>query len=470
MHLDQDRRLTSPAVFRLGALTSVVVVVVACRGREPFDSGVLDTVDGERDAGAVTNMDGGLIVDAGSSVDAGFGDDAGAICPPTYTRDPGGLCVRWRGVDGFVPLREWFVATRLADDRVLACGGIGVAEGAWTEPLPDCSIFDPLTESWTATTAMPSPRFSALSVLLADGRVLVVGGWTFAPDGLEREPQAAASVFDPASSAWAEVTLPAELHLGGAAATDGAGRAIFAGGYAPDASVGGEASRTVEAFDDIAGTWVRLPDLTVPRIGHRLARLADDSLIVAGGAAVGRDTGRDEDAYRVVERLPVDGGAWEVLPAAQFGRWRPALFDADGGILVVGGTRYIVDAGVPYFVERYDFATGAWSTRGEARIVDNFEAARLADGRILIVGDSPDDSPTYPLRQLAAQIGTPDGDVFAPSIPLAAFQYLNWYRLFALDDGRVLVGESRGLRTAVWDAGTADEPSNWHVLELVAPE
>jgi N-acetylneuraminic acid mutarotase len=66
----------------------------------------------------------------------------------------------------------------LGDGRVLIAGGveaIGVHTGA--DPVARAQIYDPAARSWATVAPLPAARYGAVAVTLADGRVLLVGGY-----------------------------------------------------------------------------------------------------------------------------------------------------------------------------------------------------------------------------------------------------------------------------------------------------
>jgi hypothetical protein len=66
--------------------------------------------------------------------------------------------------------REQHTATLLADGRVLAVGGFNSA------PLDSAQLYNPATGLWNATASLNTPRYRHTATLLPNGQVLVVGG------------------------------------------------------------------------------------------------------------------------------------------------------------------------------------------------------------------------------------------------------------------------------------------------------
>lgn len=79
---------------------------------------------------------------------------------------------RFASVGQMVTPRSGHVATLLNDGKVLLAGGVGTG---WTF-LSDAEIFDPQTNTFTATGGMTTARESHTATLLKDGKVLITGG------------------------------------------------------------------------------------------------------------------------------------------------------------------------------------------------------------------------------------------------------------------------------------------------------
>ena len=129
-------------------------------------------------------------------------------------------------------------ATTLADGRVLFTGGCsrpgceGVAAAATT------AIFDARRAVISAGPRLRQPRISHTATLLADGRVLVAGGYP----GEGAPPTASMEVFDPAAGAFRSFGSLRVARADHTATLLPDGRVLVAGGRGVD----GTALRSVE--------------------------------------------------------------------------------------------------------------------------------------------------------------------------------------------------------------------------------
>jgi Galactose oxidase, central domain len=118
---------------------------------------------------------------------------------------------------------------------VLVTGG-HVPTGGTTK----VAVYDPATGSWTTVGPMSTPRFKHVSVLLPDGRALILGGTTD-----DREILATTELFDPRTGRFTPgptMRAPRYKLAGGAVVLDD-GRVLVGGG-----------ATTVEALDVGRGT------------------------------------------------------------------------------------------------------------------------------------------------------------------------------------------------------------------------
>lgn len=195
----------------------------------------------------------------------------GAMLPEAFLFDPTSSSFAPGGT--LAAARSGHTATRLADGRVLVVGGWG--EGA-TAPL-GTELFDPskpVAQAWSAGPPLPSPRDSHQAVLLGDGKVLVSGGKADAAylDAL--------LLYDPASSAWVvplfKLGSPRASH---ASLVLSDGRVLLAGG-----SDGKVFSSSLEVLQPKTGTVTALSGtLSKGRIALTAHPLFDGRILLLGG-------------------------------------------------------------------------------------------------------------------------------------------------------------------------------------------
>jgi hypothetical protein len=155
-------------------------------------------------------------------------------------------------------------ATRLADGRVLVVGGWG-APGK----LGHAELYDPAAGRWSQIPGA-APRGDDTATLLGDGRVLLFGG---AEDG-------ATQIFDPRSSQFADTPPapePARIHHTATLLPSGA--VLVTGGYVK----GQGAVADVAIYRPETGTWCAAAPMATRRSVHTATRLSDGRVLVAGG-------------------------------------------------------------------------------------------------------------------------------------------------------------------------------------------
>lgn len=111
-----------------------------------------------------------LVVGSPGSLGLGLGPDSQLYDPATNSFEA--------VASDLLPLRTFHSATRLANGKVLIAGGV---VGLWTDNsfrTADAALFDPLTNSFTATGQMRRGRSDHVATLLSNGNVLITGGIT----------------------------------------------------------------------------------------------------------------------------------------------------------------------------------------------------------------------------------------------------------------------------------------------------
>jgi hypothetical protein len=130
----------------------------------------------------------------------------GSHGPPTCTRylssaelyDP--ATGQWTYTGSTLVPRESASAIRLADGRVLLVGGYNGGGNACTDTDPvDTETYDPTTGQWSFAGNLPHGWLGGAMVLLPDHRVLLVDG-----NETGSGPFAEAVIFNPATNQWSE--------------------------------------------------------------------------------------------------------------------------------------------------------------------------------------------------------------------------------------------------------------------------
>lgn len=215
--------------------------------------------------------------------------------------------------------KRWgHTAVALADGRVLVCGGY--VDGT-SGPTATASLYDPSTDAWAQLPPMHWPRAKHVAVALADGRVLVAGGFATKAETL---PTATAEVWSPSSGAWEIVAPLSSARADHAAVREPSGAVRVIGGRA-----GADALASVERFDPVTGEWSLAPPLQEARYLAAAAALGADRVLVVGGMGKG---------FLASAEVSRGGGAFVSFPSMTRAHSAPvALSLADGSVLVLGG-------------------------------------------------------------------------------------------------------------------------------------
>jgi hypothetical protein len=235
----------------------------------------------------------------------------------------------------------------------------------------------------TRTIAAPFARAEHRTVVLGDGRVLVVGGadaTVILPRTLWR--------FDPATETFAEFGRLATGRVGHAVASLADDRVLVYGGE--PALSGAPAAEVFDTATRASRATLGAP-LAPSRRYATAVLLADGQVLIAGGASTLGPQAVAELFDPATEVFtPVPGG----LAAARYAHTATRL--ADGRVLVYGGFGTGAAGGPALPAELYDPATRRFSTLAAPELQPraNHEAVGMPDGSVWIVGgESADGSP-----------------------------------------------------------------------------
>jgi hypothetical protein len=236
--------------------------------------------------------------------------------------------------------------------------------------------FDPGPGRFTEVGRLQIGRDLPATVVLNDGRVLIIGG---GHDNLSPPPgDFNAEIYDPATRATHLTGPTIHPRAWGTATLLEDGRVLVAGGAAQ-----GFAVATAEIFDPATETFVETGNMLRPRSGHAAVRLDDGQVLLIGGA--GSDAPPDAELFDPATGRFSAAGRMPLALGGSFGGGQNTLLLLDGRVLIVGATGD--GAELTTTIQFYDPATDEF-TLGSS-LPSPRQAHRIAplpDGRVLILG------------------------------------------------------------------------------------
>jgi hypothetical protein len=173
--------------------------------------------------------------------------------------------------------RARHTATLLSTGKVLIIGGNNASGGANAANLSTAEIYDPAANSFSVTGSMSIPRYWHTANLLANGEVLVLGGFT--DNGAAAS---SAEVYDPATGLFSSTGSMIDPVRGICTSTTlQNGKVLVVGGI--DAN--GNITASAELFDSSTGTFSATGSMGIPREGHTATLLNNGKVLIAGGAS-----------------------------------------------------------------------------------------------------------------------------------------------------------------------------------------
>ncbi|HBJ84410.1 MAG TPA: hypothetical protein DDZ88_11175 [Verrucomicrobiales bacterium] len=262
------------------------------------------------------------------------------------------------------PLAEerWFhTSTLLADGSVLVVGGYSFVTGL----LASAELYDPATGTWTHAAPMNFGSWGHTATRLQSGKVLVAGGGS------------RAEVYDPASRTWTSVGSLSGVRVNHQATLLNDGRVLATGGEFWNGTEW-VAVPSVYLFDPKTGLWTPVASMNSPRSAHAATLLADDRVLVAGGQTVQGVALASAEIYDPVTLTWTSiGGMLSSRRSAS------ATTLADGRVLLAGG---FGPGGVLSTAELYNPATGVWSATANTLTTASrsHTATLMPNGKVLL--------------------------------------------------------------------------------------
>ncbi len=169
-------------------------------------------------------------------------------------------------------------ATLLPDGEVLVTGGATSYHGPRGTVTATAEIYDPKSATWRSAARMSVARYHHMAALLPDGRVLVAGGWALTSNS--DKSLATAEIYDPATDTWTATGSMATGRARGNIAALPDGRVLVVDGVDTAYHV----MATSELWDPASGRWRLTGRLGTAVMWPVLAVLDDGRVLLAGGA------------------------------------------------------------------------------------------------------------------------------------------------------------------------------------------
>ena len=318
-----------------------------------------------RDAGAVITprsdgalatalADGRVLLEGGRDANGRWIADAEVFDPATGRWMATGSLRQSRGAD--------HTATLLRDGRVLVVGG--QCDNCWQtgSATNRAEVYDPVRGTFTEVAPMSVARYRHTATLLADGRVLVAGGWG-------GQGWASAEVFDPVRGTWSATgPMVTSRHLHASVLLRN-GRVLLSGGWC-DPSCEGVAMASAEIYDPATNRFTATTPMRIPRMQHRLHLLPNGKILNVGGWTPSTGGTQKTELYRV------DTATWSSGPPTMLRRFGPSILTTRGRVLIVAGGS----------AESYDAAANQWRHAGTLQTNrTDFALANLGDGGVVAV-------------------------------------------------------------------------------------
>ncbi len=270
---------------------------------------------------------------------------------------------------------------------LLADGRVLVAGGedaaGW---LASTELYDPATGTWSPGPELPESLSGHAALSLPGGKVMISGGCIGAG-------QSGVYLYDPGLKDWTVSAALQEKRCAHTATLLKNGKVVLAGGLSGTGRTSTKWSDTLEVYDPKSGVSVlSSARMSQPRSGHTGTALQDGRVLFIGTWCGSACTGSSkDDVYEVATDKVSTLGHWGDPPLAH-----SAALLADGRVLVVGDTSrpersviFVPSGSVGSWLKGPNLNLPRWATR----------AVTLPDGSVLAVGGTSSTSPrTYPAQ------------------------------------------------------------------------
>jgi len=291
-------------------------------------------------------------------------------------------------------------ATQLTNGHVLIAGGSDAQGNA----LATAELYNPVDGTFIPAGTMHSPRFFHSATLLGNGKVVIAGGATSSSIGNALN---SAELYDPVSGAFTTIPTPMtdarEQH---AATLLANGKVLISGGFDQSTVV-----KTAEIFDPSrnggAGGFTAAGGMTLARHQHTSTLLSNGTVLITGGGG-----GSSAELFDPAG----GGGAGTFRATGMMTAFRSgntATLLPNGKVLITGGLTSDGTAlnSAEIFDPSGNAGIGSFTATGNMHIARAFHRGVLLDtGLVLIMGGTAQSSNATDIYALTSELFDPTGN------------------------------------------------------------
>ena len=252
-------------------------------------------------------------------------------------------------------------ATKLLDGNILITGGTNYNNHSGNdESLSSAEIYDPTTDSWLNIAPMRVARHLHSSILLDNGQVLVVGGYS------GNNKLDSCELYDPITQSWSDAaSLQYASGLTKAVKLDD-GKVML---------LGGAGGGICQIYDSQEDTWARSSSMRYQRGKAIATKLLDGRVFVTGWAQYTTNN-------KASEIYSPDSDSFSYNPYSTsniYYSFSTATTLLDGRVILIGNRNNNV-------AEIFDPETLSFSNISMEKVRDEQTANLLSDGRLAVFG------------------------------------------------------------------------------------
>jgi hypothetical protein len=268
----------------------------------------------------------------------------------------------------------------LADGRVLVVGGFGGSGSLFG--IANAEIFDPATNAWTTVPNMSYRRWYPTATTLSDGRIIVTAGWQTTAHTNAGIPE----IYDPSQNQWTKLTAannPFETYPFIYLLPDGTLWHVGGTEYATDTDV----------LDVSTQSWTTIDSRIID--GSSPAMYVPGKIVKAGSAADSQFSGPSSNTTFVLDTA-LPNPVWHQAPSMAYARsFMNMTVLPDGSVLATGGESDKDGGNVAnavYAAELWSPVTQTWTTMASMHTPREYHstALLLPDGRVVQSGMGAD--------------------------------------------------------------------------------